>query len=299
MVEQVPCPLCLGVPTRHYADHSVYPQRLRICKRCNLFFVHPHVSEIPSVTYERQNQANFRFWGSKKAERAYKLWRETVNAKALMRLQAHHCVGRTLEIGFGEGPLTEKLLTFVSEYWGIEPIPASYRRTLSRLAMNPDKVKCMRAENLDHEQPFAGMDHYFDCLILVSVFEHLPNPRHMLESCARLLKPGGKLYLSTPDSRRFVWIRKARLFLGMEPWSHFHISFFREENLEQTFRQTGFVIRSKEHDRLIDPLSALYFRELTGSLGVWLAMKTASLTGLDRLMRIQTLFYVLEKNESI
>ena len=62
--------------------------------------------------------------------------------------------------------------------------------------------------------------------------------------------------------------------------------------------ETGFVIQSKERDRLINSLSAEYFKKLTGSLGVWLGMKAASLTGLDRLLRIQTLFYVLENSGS-
>jgi SAM-dependent methyltransferase len=57
-------------------------------------------------------------------------------------------------------------------------------------------------------------DEYFDVVIASEVLEHVPDPQTLLQSIARVLRPGGLLWASTPHGRGI----SARL-LGVE-WSN-------------------------------------------------------------------------------
>ncbi len=45
----------------------------------------------------------------------------------------------------------------------------------------------------------------FDGIILRDVLEHLPQPIETLSQVLELLKPGGWIFISTPDSQKWVW----------------------------------------------------------------------------------------------
>jgi 2-polyprenyl-3-methyl-5-hydroxy-6-metoxy-1,4-benzoquinol methylase len=52
--------------------------------------------------------------------------------------------------------------------------------------------------NLNHPLP-EDMVGAFDCVIATELIEHLENPRHLLRQCFRALRPGGVLFVSTPN----------------------------------------------------------------------------------------------------
>lgn len=292
------CPLCESPGAQFYARHSRVDQDLYRCGACAFCFVHPHESRIPTVT-DGEADHEFSFWGSEAAHEAYQEWRDAENREiGALALDAfgEHCE-RLLEIGFGEGPLTEILLPSVHEYWGIEPVPATHRKAVERLALTPQRALCMRAEELGGQAPFDEMDGYFDLVVMVSVFEHLSQPRQVLLDCFRLLRPGGRLLISTPDSTFFPQFRFLRRLVRMEPWTHFHISFFNEDNLERVFRAVGFAVVDRRERALVTPLSTRYFRELTGSRLVGWLMTLFRTSGLAAKLRTHTLFYVLDKPE--
>ena len=51
----------------------------------------------------------------------------------------------------------------------------------------------------------------FDALVALEVLEHLPNPRTFLERAAALLRPGGRLLLTTPNRYRVFAVLKRAL----------------------------------------------------------------------------------------
>jgi 2-polyprenyl-3-methyl-5-hydroxy-6-metoxy-1,4-benzoquinol methylase len=202
---------------------------------------------------------------------------------------------RLLEIGFGDGHLTELIRREVDECWGIEPDQWLFERAMNRLQLDRDKSFPIRAEELDTYPAFAAQASAFDAIVMVSVFEHLSNPAAILRSCSRLLRPRGILVVSTPDSKYFRELRALRRIAGMEPWGYDHISFFTEENLEKAFDRHNLVVKERSYRPLVTPESIRFFRELTNSRAISAAMRIFMITGLDRALRIHTLLYVLQK----
>lgn len=83
----------------------------------------------------------------------------------------------------------------------------------------------------------------FDAITLFDVIEHLEEPRDALSRCRQLLTPGGRLFLTTPDSGSHV----ARM-LGSR-WYHLdltqHISIFSSSNLGRLLHDAGFAVISR------------------------------------------------------
>jgi SAM-dependent methyltransferase len=294
----VACPLCRRQGVAYFARHSKVAQEVYACGQCGLHFAHPHESYIPSVTDGMENPLDFKFWSTPEAETAYVRWRGAENtriANVVRRdLPAQKPV-RLLEIGFGTGPMTELLMGDVQEYWGLEPVPATCADTVQRLHLDPEKFVCAKAEDLDTHAAFRDLSNYFDVIVMVSVFEHVSRPADILTMCNRLLKRGGQLIVSTPDSSNFRLLRRLRRLARMEPWSYFHVSFFNPSGLEAAFTAAGFEVFRRDRGQLVTDDSVSYFGKLTGSALIPIAMRTFGALKLDQVLKIQTLFYVLKK----
>lgn len=52
--------------------------------------------------------------------------------------------------------------------------------------------------------PFKN--NYFDLIIFTNTIEHLENPHPILSELTRVLKPGGKLYVTTENCNNFFWL---------------------------------------------------------------------------------------------
>ncbi len=71
----------------------------------------------------------------------------------------------------------------------------------------------------DANQPLPFPDGSFDALVTIEGIEHLENPSHFLRECARLVRPGSKIFLSTPNvdsfrSRRYVGMNGFHRYFG-------------------------------------------------------------------------------------
>ncbi len=64
----------------------------------------------------------------------------------------------------------------------------------------------IRTANVEHER-FPYDDETFDFVFSKSVIEHLHNPENFFKECRRILRPGGRIIVMTPDwqSHRYVF----------------------------------------------------------------------------------------------
>jgi SAM-dependent methyltransferase len=99
--------------------------------------------------------------------------------------------GRVLDIGTGTGVLLERLLDAgFAEAVGVEPSAAA-------IAGAAVAVRGLIREGVFVEADFEPES--FDLICCFQTLEHVPDPRALVRSCARLLRPGGALALVTHD----------------------------------------------------------------------------------------------------
>jgi len=92
--------------------------------------------------------------------------------------------------------------------------------------------------------PFA--DATFPCVLCSQVIEHVPMTGVMpsiLDELCRVLKPGGRLVLGTPDydRREWVYMEKAYGFFAPGGYADEHISHYTRKGLLEEFARRGFT----------------------------------------------------------
>jgi SAM-dependent methyltransferase len=97
----------------------------------------------------------------------------------------------------------------------------------------------------------------FNLIIFTEVLEHLNfHPRNTLKKLRSLLRPEGKMVLSTPDARE--WGRVTLHYQSLEdmpdpmsgrPWIDGHVWQFSEEELRGVLEAAGFTIDEFEYSR--------------------------------------------------
>jgi SAM-dependent methyltransferase len=68
--------------------------------------------------------------------------------------------------------------------------------------------------------------------------EHVHEPAELLAESHRILKPGGRLVVLTPNSGSWGHLEYQGCWRGLEPPRHLHI--FNSQSLDRLARQTGF-----------------------------------------------------------
>jgi ubiquinone/menaquinone biosynthesis C-methylase UbiE len=87
-------------------------------------------------------------------------------------------------------------------------------------------------------------DASFDCVILSEVIEHLEAPQISICEAARVLRPGGRLFVTTPNYRSFwplmEWIVD-RMNMAPKMAGEQHISRFHPASLQQLLKECKLV----------------------------------------------------------
>jgi SAM-dependent methyltransferase len=76
--------------------------------------------------------------------------------------------------------------------------------------VSPEAVEAARARGrdvllADVDEPLAFPDAGFDGVVLKDVLEHVADPVHLVRETRRVLRPGGRVFASSPDAQRWVW----------------------------------------------------------------------------------------------
>ena len=293
-VSQPKCPLCNSTETSHFDTHPKVDQHIHHCASCQFYFAFPHVPYVHSDHDEVEADAAAGYWTNEDAIKHYVAWREEENERLAAWTLESISPGRVLEIGVGDGPLTKRLAPKVGDYWGIEPDVNRLERARALLGDGENKILPIRSDEIDGAESLTRLYGTFDAVFLFSVLEHIPDPRHFFITARKLLKPSGRLIISVPNSTRFLLFYKLRKMMGVEPWTYFHISFFKEPNLRRALADEGFEIKLMRQHSLLNPSSIGYFQKRYRSWILGAAMRSFALLRLDRLFEMNTYFLVCE-----
>jgi ubiquinone/menaquinone biosynthesis C-methylase UbiE len=97
------------------------------------------------------------------------------------------------------------------------------------------------------ELPFA--DSSFDCVICSEVIEHIPAGDKPFHELTRVLKPGGRLILGTPDYGRWSWRALEWCYARAAPggYADEHITHYARAPLRRLLERTGLEIEAIEY----------------------------------------------------
>jgi 2-polyprenyl-3-methyl-5-hydroxy-6-metoxy-1,4-benzoquinol methylase len=140
-----------------------------------------------------------------------------------------HRGGRLLEVGCGNATALQALADRGWCVTGIDNDPAAVA------AAHANGVKEVSASSL-LECRYPGGS--FDAVVMCHVFEHLFHPLETLTECFRILKPGGKLVLITPNSESLGHKIFKRHWIHLHPPDHLYL--YRPRLLQLLARRAGF-----------------------------------------------------------
>jgi len=150
---------------------------------------------------------------------------------AAMHLPAPNHRARLLEVGSGSGVSLARMHALGWEAEGVEVDPQAVKAATAR------GVKV----HLGDVAKQAFPEKSFDAIFSSHVIEHLHDPAGLLRECCRILKPGGKLVILTPniESLGHRWYGPA--WVGLDPPRH--LSLFSRAALKRAAEQAGFAIQ--------------------------------------------------------
>lgn len=200
---------------------------------------------------------------------------------SLAMIRRHVPGGRLLEIGCANGFfLNAARMSY--ETVGVEPSRAASEYARSKL-----RLDVPAATMADARFPDAS----FDVVALIDVIEHVPDPLSTLREAARVTRPGGVLYLVTPDVESLSARVLRGRWWGLRPA---HIFYFSPRTLAAMLEKAGFrPVETRSYGRIF-------------SWGYWLTRLsnypravTVPVETLIKLLGIRDKFLYLDTRDSI
>jgi 2-polyprenyl-3-methyl-5-hydroxy-6-metoxy-1,4-benzoquinol methylase len=295
-IEVIKCEMC-GAPS---SGHKLMGQRLnqtqglrpkkkegisvsvKKCNNCNLVYSAPQ--PVPFDIQDHYGIPPESYWSP-----SYFQWTEDYFApqiatlKKLMEIKPGM---KALDVGAGIGKGMLSLDHAGLDTYGFEPSHPFYERAISKMNIDPGKLKQGMIEEVDYPE-----DH-FDFITFGAVLEHLYHPAASLEKAMKWLKPGGIIHAEIPSSRWLI-ARIINFYYRLAGTNYvtntcpmhdpFHLYEFDVKSFQKLGERIGFNITFHEHmvctiRNIPRPLHFIFrkYMEMTDTglqLTVWLQKK--------------------------
>ena len=162
---------------------------------------------------------------------------------------------RVLDIGCGGGLLSEALAQAGADVTAIDLAPDLLK--IARLHGLESGIRVdyrqVSAEALASEAPAS-----FDAVTCMEMLEHVPDPASVLQACATLLRPGGRLFVSTlnrtPAAFALAIVGAEYVARLLPRGTHHYAQFLKPSELTGLLRRSGLEL---------DELAGLSYNPLT------------------------------------
>jgi 2-polyprenyl-3-methyl-5-hydroxy-6-metoxy-1,4-benzoquinol methylase len=220
------CPVCAG-QTLHpfYTYASSTYQR---CATCGLLFIDPQPSEAAMIARAEHWAQSYHKTPQKVEQHYTRAFQETAFGEHLRFLAAFRQNNQLLDLGCGIGGF---LSAAQAAGWQATGVDVSSSVQVAQA----HGLRAIQAA-LDDAGLEAGS---FDVITLFDVIEHLPKADKVLSEVLRLLRPGGCLYILTPNEGGLSARLLKERWEAAEPADH--VILYTRANLSRLLARHGFT----------------------------------------------------------
>ncbi|MEK7124310.1 MAG: class I SAM-dependent methyltransferase [Patescibacteria group bacterium] len=195
---------------------------LYLCKECQVQFWHP-MKNPGGVWYERNNPYKVRDIEGNKVYRGY-------HKKFLERSENLPKSFKILDLGCGAGEFIYELSKKGFDVFGID-----FDGKAIEIAKERFGLKNVSADSFENFFKKSNSKK-FDVITFFEVLEHLDNHREFIENLKKVLKPGGRMALSTPS--------RERVLANWNKWDFppHHFTRWNKKSIENIFSKNGFKL---------------------------------------------------------
>ncbi|MEP6881607.1 MAG: bifunctional 2-polyprenyl-6-hydroxyphenol methylase/3-demethylubiquinol 3-O-methyltransferase UbiG [Dokdonella sp.] len=150
---------------------------------------------------------------------------------------------RALDVGCGGGLLSEAMARAGAKVIGIDLATAVLDVARLHLLESGLEVDYREVSAESLAEQMAGQ---FDVVTCLEMLEHVPDPSSVIRACAHMLKPGGRLFLSTlnrtPQSFATAIVGAEHVLRLLPRGTHHYAQFIKPSELAADLRRAGLVL---------------------------------------------------------
>jgi len=261
------------------------------CKQCGHVYSSFEQEEHYDGYWEGENQTYDLDWWDKAHRPVYKDFIQSYLKKE---------TGKLLDVGCGLGFFVKAVLDAKPKWEA-----TGYEISTQAVAF-ANKENGLKSVYAGLVQNSKLPDNSFDIITLWDVIEHIPKPHSLLNYLYSLLKPGGILFLQTPNFP--IQLAKANLKVslkGIQEDGHYleakdHVNNYKMHTLAELGRQCGFI---KPNYKVLMPILSVAGSKskfaVLAKLGYYWITKIIFILSFGIINWNNTLFLTLKKPESL